>query len=174
MLSGSPPRYNGGMIFPRHNRAITWFVICWILLFHYESLRANYLNPLLPPGPRVLAVPLGRWMLPKWPLLFPPAGWIMFYNVSKPYGFAEVYGLQRGRSVLIDPHAILQTRAVGYDNIHRNVLIGILSEGHAPAFCRYLRRKFTGYDGFVVVYAEYPDPVEQPERILRQVAYRCQ
>jgi len=149
------------MILRRHDRAITWFVICWSLLFCYETFRAGYLSPLV-----------GR-PLPKWPLLFPPAGWIMFFNVDKTYGFAEVYGLHDDRHTLIDPHNIFATKAVGYDNIHRNVLVGVLSPYAAQTFCPYLKRKFPAYEAFMVVYAQYPDVVQEPNTIWRQVAYRC-
>jgi len=146
----------------RRNRAITWFVICWTLLFQYETLRASYLNPLV------------KRELPKLRLLFPPAGWIMFFNVDKAYGFAEVYGIRDGTPTLLDPHDILETKAVGYDNIHRNVLIGTLYPQRARQFCSFLKRKFSGYDAFLVIYAQYPDIVETPERILRRVMYRCE
>ncbi len=145
----------------RRNVAITWFVILWTLIFHYETLRANYLNPLL-----------GR-NLPKLRLLFPPAGWIMFYNVDKSYGFAEVYGNARSGPVLLDPHDIFSTKAVGYDNIHRNVLVGVLSRQEAPFFCPYLHRKFPIYDSFTVVYGNYPDVVAAPEDISYTIAYQC-
>ena len=146
----------------RRHILITWFVISWTLVFHYETLRASYLSP------------LAHRRLPKLPLLLPPAGWIMFFNVDPSYGFAEVYGLRSGTTpVLLDPHAIFSTRAVGYDNIHRNMLVGVLDRSRAPEFCRYLQRKFPAYETFGVVYAEYPDLIETPERILRQVAYRC-
>ncbi len=146
----------------RRHTLITWFVIAWTLLFQYETLRANYLGPLV------------KRELPKLPLLFPPAGWIMFFQVDRSYGFAEVYGLRGREAVQLDPHDIFETRAVGYDNIRRNVLVGVLYRERAPSFCRYLRRKFPGYDAFAVVHAEYPDVVNAPDRILRQVAYRCQ
>ncbi|MBI3320767.1 MAG: hypothetical protein HYZ91_00690 [Candidatus Omnitrophica bacterium] len=143
-------------------RTITWFVICWTLLFQYETLRANYLGPLI------------KRELPKVPLLFPPAGWIMFFNIDRSYGFAEVYGIRRQEPFLIDPHAIFETRAVGYDNIRRNVLVGVLNRTDAPAFCRYLHRKFPQYDAFTVMYALYPDLIDTPNRILRQTVYQCQ
>ena len=147
----------------RRSLPISWFVICWTLLFQYETLRANYLSPLF------------KRELPKTALLFPPAGWIMFFNVDRSYGFAEVYGmLPNGQPVTLDPHELFRTKAVGYDNIHRNVLIGVLDQYRAPAFCRYLKRKFPSYDDFLVAYAEYPDVVETPNRILRQPVYRCQ
>jgi len=143
------------------NRIITSFVICWTLLFQYETLRANYFSP------------LARRELPKIPLLFPPAGWIMFYNIEPSYGFAEVYGMRGKEPAKLDPHDIFATRAVGYDNIRRNVLIGVLSQEAAPSFCRYLRRKFPGYDAFAVLEAQYPDLITAPDRVRARVAYRC-
>ena len=146
----------------RRNTLITVFVICWTLLFQYETLRAGYLSPLA-----------GR-ELPKVQLLFPPAGWIMFFNVDPSYGFAEVYGILGGERVLLDPHDILETKAVGYDNIHRNVLVGVLSREAPRPFCGFLHRKFPGYDQFLIVHAEYPDLISAPDRVLRRVAYQCQ
>ena len=145
----------------RRNTLITIFVAGWLLLFQYETLRASYLSPLA--GHR----------LPKCPLLFPPAGWIMFFNVDQSFGFAEVYGVRARVPTLLDPHAVFATKAVGYDNIHRNVLISVLSRDRVRDFCRYLRRKFPDDDAFAVVYAEYPNLVTTPDRILRQVAYGC-
>ena len=142
------------------NRVITGFVICWTLLFHYETLRANYLSP------------LAHRELPKTPLLFPPAGWIMFYRIDPSYGFADVYGIRGGTSERIDPHAIFATRAVGYDNIRRNVLISVLNQNVASPFCRYLKRKFPAYERFAVLYAEYPDLIATPDRVLAKAAYR--
>ena len=110
---------------------------------------------------------------PKVPLLFPPAGWIMFFRVDAQYGFAEVYGVRRDTTTLLDPHAIFSTQAVGYDNIRRNMLVSVLYAQRAPAFCAYLRRKFPAFDTFAVVYAEHPDLVHSPDRVLRQVAYQC-
>ena len=146
----------------RRSIPITWFVICWTLLFQYESLRANYLSPLF------------KRQLPKVAFLFPPAGWIMFFNVDRSYGFAEVYGIRHNQPVKLDPHEIFQTKAIGYDNIRRNVLVGILYQDLAHDFCHYLSRRFSTYDDFLVVYAEYPDVVNAPERILHRPAYRCE
>ena len=143
------------------NRVITGFVICWTLLFQYETLRANYLSPLL------------HRPLPKCPLLFPPAGWIMFYTVDPSYGFTEVYAIRGKEPVKLDSHEIFATRAVGYDNIRRNILVSVLSREAAPSFCRYLKRKFPGNDAFAVLYANYPDLIKSPDRVLFQVAYRC-
>jgi hypothetical protein len=146
----------------RHRIGISIFVVLWMLVFHYETLRLHYLSPLF------------KRELPKLPLLFPPAGWIMFFHVDNSYGFAEVYGLRRGEPpTLLDPHDIFATRAIGYDNIHRNVLIEVLSQDRAAAFCRYLERKSPAYESFAVAYTQYPDVVKEPERVLRQVMYRC-
>ncbi len=153
--------YNTGMV-SRRNTIITCFVICWTLIFQYETLRARYLSPLV------------NHELPKLPLLFPPAGWIMFYNIDATYGFADVYGSRHGQSVKLDPHAILPTLAVGYDNIHRNVLVSVLNQYDAPAFCGYLHRKFPEYETFTVLYGEYPDLIRSPDRVVYRVAYRCQ
>ncbi len=160
---------------PRRHAAITIFVICWTLIFHYETLRANYLSPLVfPPSRQDGTGRLIQRELPKLPLLFPPAGWIMFFNIDQRYGFAEVYGIRNGQPILLDPHDIFETKALGYDNIHRNMLIAVLSQAGGAAFCRYVGRTFPDYDAFAVVYAQYPDLIETPDRILRQVAYRCQ
>ena len=145
----------------RRNRLITVFVIAWTLVFHYESLRASYVSPLA-----------GR-TLPKLPLLFPPAGWIMFFSVDQSYGFAEVYGMRNGSPVSLNPHDIFRTKAVGYDNIRRNVLVSVLSPSLAASFCPYLKRTFPGDEAFAVVYAAYPDVAAESDRVVRQLAYRC-
>ena len=153
------------------NRGITVFVILWLLIFSYESLRLHYLSPLI-----------GR-PLPKLKFLFPPAGWIMFYTVDASYGFADVYGVnsapgRRGgvkdrTPAKLDPHQIFRTQAVGYDNIRRNVLVGVLDGYSAPSFCRYLRRKFPQYDDFAVVEAAYPDVIRAPTQVMGRIAYEC-
>ena len=140
---------------------ISLFVILWVAVFHYETLRLNYLSPLA-----------GR-ELPKLKFLYPPAGWIMFFNVDRSYGLAQVYGIRAGQPVLLDPHEVFATRFIGYDNIRRNVLISVLSGDSAPGFCRYLHRKFPEYGAFAVAYAMYPDVVNRPNDILQQFVYRC-
>jgi hypothetical protein len=145
----------------RRNTLITIFVACWIALFHYETLRANYLEPLV------------RHRLPKVKFLFPPAGWIMFFNVDPSYGFAEVYGHSGSQLIPIDPHDIFETKALGYDNVHRNMLVGVLYRDRSAEFCRFLRRKFPEYESFTVYYSMYPDLVDSPDKVLRQIAYRC-
>ena len=145
----------------RRHRWITVFVVLWLLVFHYESLRYSYLQPLL------------HRPLPKVQWLFPPAGWIMFYRVEPSEGRAEVYGITHGVPHLIDPHDIFRTRFVWYDNIRRNVLVSVLNQGSAPGFCRFLRRRFPTYDGFVVVYLQYASVTQQPPAAQRYEAYRC-
>ena len=144
------------------NIVITIFVIFWTLLFHYESTRVFYLNPIF------------QRDLPKTPLLFPPAGWIMFYNVDERYGFAEVYGVKDNHPQLIDPHLILPTRDICYDNVHRNVLSAVLSEQAKRPFCGYLRRKFPYFDKFFVTYVGYPSLDQEPLRRVQQLMYVCE
>ena len=145
----------------RRHHVITAFVILWTLVFHYETLRLHYLSPLV------------GYQLPKVKFLFPPAGWIMFFSVEHSYGFAEVYGLRDKHPERLDPHAIFETTAVGYDNIHRNVLVSLLEPDVATSCCPFLARKFPAYPEFAVVYAVYPDVVAEPERVVRYLAYRC-
>ncbi len=150
------------LVSPGRKRAMSLFVIAWLLVFHYETVRYHYLSPLF------------HRELPKLPLLFPPAGWIMFFRVDETEGRAEVYGLQRGQPVLIDPHNIFTTRFVGYDNIRRNVLVSVLYREQARDFCRFLWRKFPEYEGFLVTYLEYPSVIEHPHQPRRALAYRCE
>jgi hypothetical protein len=140
---------------------ISIFVIVWLVVFHYESTRAFYLEPLL------------HKRLPKVKFLFPPAGWIMFYNVGDSFGYAQVYGIKEGHSVAIEPHQILQTRAIGYDNIHRNALLEVLSPQMAHPFCLFLQRKFPYFDNFVVTYINYPSMSKNPFEQQQNVIYEC-
>ncbi len=144
----------------RHT-CITLFVIAWLGLFYYETLRLNYLSPFV-----------GR-ELPKTKFLFPPAGWIMFYEVGEQEGHVEVYGMQGSRPELIDPHRIFATRWIGYDNIRRNVLLSVLSPPYVTSFCDFLQRKFPEYQGFVIAYADTPSVMEHPPRVFRQAVYQC-
>lgn len=136
----------------------------WVLLFHYESLRHNYLRPLF------------GFDLPKLKFLFPPAGWIMFYHVGEGDGRAEVYGFRGPASPPeeIDPHRIFETRWVGYDNLRRNILISVLDPSSGPRFCRYLARKFPEYGSFVVAQAWTPSVLKGKGEVVRQAAYRCE
>lgn len=147
----------------------------WIAIFHYETLRLHYLSPLAGRLPHQLrfASQNGWGELPKLKFLYPPAGWIMFFHVDQRYGMAEVYGLRDSRPTLLDPHDIFRTRFVLYDNIRRNALIAALSPARAQPFCRFLARQFPDYPEFAVVYAQYPDVVNQPNNVQRQLAYQC-
>ena len=140
---------------------ITIFVLIWLTVFHYESLRYFYLNPLF------------KRDLPQMKFLFPPAGWIMFFNIDPSYGYAEVYGIKNGQAQAIDPHQILQTRAIGYDNIHRNALSTVLSRDVSRDFCAFLKRKFPYFDSFLVIYAQYPSLIERPFEKQQSIAYEC-
>ncbi len=146
---------------PARNKWITVFVIVWLLVFNYESLRAGYLNPLF-----------GR-ELPKLKFLFPPAGWIMFFRVDESESKAEVYGITNGHYEYIDPHRIFENHWLGYDNIRRNVLISVLPYFESESFCLYLKQKFPKYEGFAVALVNYPSSVRYPgERVMR-FAYEC-
>lgn len=151
------------MVGKSRNILISIFVIFWLILFHYESLREFYLEPFL------------QRPLAKFPLLFPPAGWIMFYDVGNSWSTAEVYGLKENREPeYINPHKIFETRFVGFDNIHRNIMVNVLDERKQEAFCSFLKRKFPEYLSFVVVHAGYPTlvPREQKQK-FSQPLYQC-
>lgn len=143
------------------NKLISVFVVVWLAVFTYESTRHFYLEPLF--GAR----------LPKVKFLFPPAGWIMFFNLDDSYGYAEVYGIKDGRAQAIDPHQVLQTRAIGYDNINRNALVAVLSGDVEKPFCDFLRRKFPYFDSFTVTYVNYPSLTTRPFEREQGVAYEC-
>ena len=150
------------------NIGISIFVILWIILFHYESTRFFYLSPLL------------KRDLPQIKFLFPPAGWIMFYNVDEQYGLAEVYGVKKNPNPsaqaemqLLDPHMIFRTRAIGYDNINRNVLGTILSQSVQHPFCNYLKMRFGYFDNFLITYVHYPAIAKAPFVRTQQVVYQC-
>ena len=143
------------------NIFISIFVILWTCTFHYESLRAFYLNLLV------------GHELPKVKFLFPPAGWIMFYNVEDNYGLAEIYKMKNGHPELIDPHKIFETKTVFYDNIRRNLLLGVLSPYNKNRFCHFLEQKFPDAEGFLVTEAYYPSVIKTPKKKLNRVEYAC-
>jgi len=143
------------------NKFISIFVVFWLALFYYESTCVYYLEPFL------------KRTLPRVKFLFPPAGWIMFYDIEDNFGDTEIYGVKYGTLQLIDPHQILQTRAIGYDNIHRNALMMVLSEGMSNSFCPYLKRKFPYFDKFLITYVEYPHLTQQPLERRQSVVYEC-
>jgi len=149
------------------NAVITILVICWGLLFHYESSRHFYLNPFLK------NIGVKSFSLPKTKFLFPPAGWIMFYNVGSQYGTSEVYGVKDGQSQLIDPHDIFRTRTIGYDNIHRGILNSAARSGVEKRFCSFLWRRFPYFDRFLITVNYYPSMIEEPYHKQQQVKYQC-
>jgi len=143
------------------NGCITIFVILWTLIFQYESIRYFYLNPLFDRD------------LPKVKFLFPPAGWIMFFNVDDNFGHIEVFGLKGNTSHLIDPHDIFRTRTIGFDNIHRNILSTVANRHYSRSFCRFLEYRFPYYDKFVILGVYYPSITEKPFERIQNVQYQC-
>jgi len=143
------------------NWCITLFVIVWSLAFHYESVRYFYLEPLL------------KRPLPKIKFLFPPAGWIMFYNVGESYGYIRIFGTKNGQAYEIDPHDIFRVRTIGFDNIHRGVIIGAASQRQRRSFCRHLYQNFEQFERFRVVSTYYPNFVSNPYEQHHQVVYEC-
>lgn len=144
------------------NIFISIFVVLWLFIFHYESLRYFDLTSLT------------QREIPKLKFLFPPAGWIMFFNVNDSYSYVEVYG-KKGNSVqLIDPHDIFRTRTVGFDNIHRNILSAASSQELAAPFCQFLKHRLPYYEDFVIIAVSYPAISKDPERRLQEPLYRCE
>ena len=97
----------------------------------------------------------------------------MFYSVDNSYGYVQVYGVKDGRTQAIDPHYILQTRSIGYDNINRNALITVLGQDMQQPFCRFLKRKFEYFDGFLVTYVHHPHVTKQPFEQTQTIVYEC-
>ena len=143
------------------NTIITIFVIVWIGIFHYESIRYFYLQPLL------------KKELPKVKLLFPPAGWIMFFKVEDDFAYVDVFGVKGNVPYLIDAHDIFRTRTIGFDNIHRNILGTVLEPGQSKPFCRFLNYRFPQFDRFIVVSNYYPSLTKNPTEIIQKVQYQC-
>ena len=140
---------------------ISIFVVFWFFIFHYESVRYFYLE-------RRVGHPL-----PKVKFLFPPAGWIMFYNVGPANSYVEVSGIKEGIPQTIDPHDIFRTRTIMFDNIHRNILGAAASPYAAKDFCHFLEHRFPYFDGFIVSELYYPDVTKEPHRRYQQEMYRC-
>lgn len=146
------------------NIFISIFVIAWMVLFQYESVRTFYLNRKL------------NCNFPKTKFLFPPAGWIMFYQVDRSGGYLEVYGIKNGQSQLIDPHDIFRTRTIGYDNIHRGILGSVNSPDNpavAAQFCKFLNYRFPYFDKFYITASYHPDMIEAPYDRRQRILYQC-
>ena len=151
----------------RARKAAIWsFIVVWNAVFLYETFRAFQLEPLL----RRLHV---QAELPKLPMLFPPAGWIMFYKVENAAGGVEVYGVNKGGRTLIDPHRIFSTRYVLFDNIRRGMMFEAVEPGRQWGFCNYLRRKFPEYADFAVTQYEYPSLTDPSVKKLQADDYTC-
>ena len=105
--------------------------------------------------------------------LLPPAGWILFYNVGDEFTYAEVYGVQNNQPQLIDPHLIFRTRPIGFDNIHRNILLEVLYAQQKQPFCRYLKMRFPDFENFLITAVVYPSITKTPDRRVQQVVYEC-
>jgi len=123
--------------------------------------------------------------LPRVPMLFPPAGWIMFYNVNDQFGEAQVYGIEgisivgAGRDArinyktkfLIDQHEIFRTRTILFDNIKRGLIHGALR--NKEQFCAFLEYRFPYYDGFEIRYIHYPQMSKKTGKKIERIAYQC-
>lgn len=142
-------------------RCISFFVIIWLAVFFYESTRMFYLEPWL------------KRSLPKVKMLYPPAGWIMFYQIGPQFSYAQVYGVMQGRLHPIDPHQILSTRSIGYDNVQRNALISVLDGHMKPAFCGLLKRKFPYMENFIVSHVVLDDVTKKDGQFDETVVYQC-
>lgn len=145
------------------NSLISVFVVCWLFIFHYESLRTIYLNPFF------------KRELPKVKFLFPPAGWIMFFRVDDAASSVEIYGITAdNQPQLIDPHDILQTRPIGYDNIRRGALFAFASPDNRQRTCAFLQWKLPYFKSFVVSYVQYPSVTTEYFRQKRYILFQCE
>jgi hypothetical protein len=143
------------------NILITLFVIVWLLLFTYESVKTFYLEPFF------------KRPLAKTKFLFPPAGWIMYFNVDDTFGYYEVFGVKGTNIVPLDPHEVIRTRTIMFDNIHRGILGTAANQAHAPKFCRYLKFRFPEFDKFVVTGNYYPSISKEPYNRIQKILYQC-
>ena len=143
------------------NVAIVVFIILWNGVFHYESLRQFFLSPLL------------KVSLSKTKFLFPPAGWIMFFTISDNFGYIQVYGVKDGRPQPLDPHDIIRTRTILFDNIHRNILSQVTNPSVRSSFCQYLRYRFPLFDDFLITSIYYSSITKRPYNRVEQLQYQC-
>lgn len=143
------------------NVLISIFVVVWLAVFHYESVRQFYLQPFF------------KEPLPKTKFLFPPAGWIMFYQVGDRYTAAEVFGVRKGLIVPIDAHDIIKTRFIGFDMVQRGVLSSMLDKRIKPGFCRYLQKNFPEFDRFIITAIEYPALTRSRYERYQGEVYSC-
>ena len=145
----------------KRNILISVFVIVWLAAFNYESVRYFYLQPAL------------KMQLPKVKFLFPPAGWIMFFNVDDRAGYAEVYGVKKGVSYPINAHDIIKSRFIGFDMVHRNVLSIVLEPQARAPFCASLQNRFPEFERFIVTVVEYPSLTKSRYERYQAPLYQC-
>lgn len=99
----------------------------------------------------------------------------MFYQITSEYSTAEVFGITKeGREERIDPHRIMTPDFIGFDNIHRNIMVNLLVPYRTEGICRYLHWKFPEYQKLRVDYVAYPQlvPVETQKKFSRPI-YQC-
>ena len=97
----------------------------------------------------------------------------MFYNVGDQFGCVEVYGVKDGTPQLIDPHQIIKTRFIGFDNIQRGILGEVLPEPSRKPFCNYLERNMPYFDHFLITAVQYPSLTTSPFERQQSVIYEC-
>jgi len=148
------------------NICISVFVAAWLCVFFYESTRYFFLEPLARTVFHVKKLPIFKF-------LFPPAGWIMFFNVSPEEGEVVVYGIKNGQPYRLDPHEIYPVRFIGFDNIHRGIMGQVLDRRMRRPFCRYLKRKIPYFERFAVTYVYYPSVVKNRYQRREKVIYQC-
>jgi len=147
------------------NAAISLFVVIWLFIFHFESTRYFYYKE--PIAKKIEEV------VPKFKFLFPPIGWIMFYNIDDSFGHVIVYGKKGDETQPLDPHEIFRTRTIGYDNIHRGILGTASYKQNVHRFCRFLYHRFEYFDTFIVSMAHYPQRSVEPYKRIQNVLYTC-
>lgn len=80
----------------------------------------------------------------------------------------------KGKNVVpIDPHDIIRTRTIFFDNIHRGILGTAAETGRAKPFCRYLNQKFPYFDAFIVTGNYYPSITKEPYNRIQNILYQC-
>lgn len=123
---------------------ISLLILAACFLFHYESLRPVYLQPLL------------KKPLPHTPLFFPAQGWTMYYKVANAWLTAELYGLNPGQKPQkIDLHEVLDPGFWAYDAIRQNIVMHAVPKAQMPSFCRFLAARFGQYENFMITYPKY-------------------
>jgi len=97
----------------------------------------------------------------------------MFYNIDDRTSYVEVYGIKGQQSQIIDPHDIIRTRTVGYDNIHRGILGQVTYSQYYRSFCNFLNYRFDYFDRFLITIVSHPNMSENPYERYQKVLYQC-